>query len=70
MILRCVKLSLIKTVNQEILDLYLFSDLIKRQLTISNNDEIEIDLFIVSFPFTTIPCNHQCPSAWIYIPWS
>ena len=32
-----------------VLDLYLFSDLIKRQLALSNNDEIEVDLFIV-FP--------------------
>ena len=34
------------------LDLYLFSDLIKQQLALSNYNEIEIDLFIV-FPFPT-----------------
>jgi len=32
-----------------ILDPYLFSDLIKRQLALSNYDEIDVDLFIV-FP--------------------
>ena len=46
-------LSLIITVNQEIsehiIDPYLFSDLIKRQLALSNYNDIEIDLFIV-FP--------------------
>jgi hypothetical protein len=53
------------------LDPYLFSDLIKRQVTLSNNDYIEIDLFIVSFHYPIIPCKHQWPSAWIYnIPWS
>jgi hypothetical protein len=49
-------LSLIITVNQEIsehiLDPYLFSDLIKRELVLCNYNEIEIDLFIV-FPSPT-----------------
>ena len=38
-----------------ILDPYLFSDFIKRQLALSNYNEIEINLFIVSFPYTIIP---------------
>jgi len=47
-------LSLITTVNQDIFrtytqDPYLFSDLIKRQLALSNYNEIDIDLFTV-FP--------------------
>ena len=39
-----------KRYSEYILDPYLFSDLIKRQLTLSNNDYIQIDLFVVSFP--------------------
>jgi hypothetical protein len=42
-----------KRYSEYILDPYLFSDLNKRQLTLSNNDEIEIDLFIV-FPSTIL----------------
>jgi hypothetical protein len=38
--------------SKHILDPYLFSDLIKRQLALSNYNEIEIDLFIV-FPSPT-----------------
>jgi hypothetical protein len=38
-----------KKYSEYILDPYLFSDLIKRQLALSNNDEIEVDMFIV-FP--------------------
>ena len=65
------KVERTKRYSKYILDPYLFSDLIKRQLTLSNNDYIEIDLFIVSFPYPIIPFKHHWPSAWIYdIPWS
>jgi hypothetical protein len=39
-----------KRYSEYIIDPYLFSDLIKRQLALSNYDEIEIDLLIV-FPY-------------------
>jgi len=36
----------------------------KRQLTLSNNNEIKIDLLSVSFPYTIIPWKRK--RQWIY----